>query len=73
MWLLTKFVDVSQCNVGALLPPAHVSQPTTTSTGTMAKHPLLKLQRFDDSGSLDTFLLKFQRMSAYLRWDNEDT
>ena len=33
---------------------------------------LLKLQCFDGSGSLDTFLLKFQHMAAYLHWDDED-
>jgi len=35
-------------------------------------HPLLKLQTFDGTGSLDTFLNKFQRMAKYLRWDEED-
>jgi len=39
--------------------------------GAKAKHLLLKLQRFDSSGSLDTFLLKFQHMAAYLRWDDD--
>jgi len=69
----TKFVDVSQCNAGALPPPlVQVSQSTTTSTGAKAKHMLLKLQCFDGSGSLDTFLLKFQHMAAYLHWDDED-
>jgi len=34
-------------------------------------HPLLKLQTFDGTGSLDT-LNKFHRMAKYLRWDEED-
>jgi len=34
--------------------------------------PLIKLQAYDGSGSLQTFLIKFQGMAAYLCWDNED-
>jgi len=34
--------------------------------------PLLKLQPFDGTGNLDTFLLKFRRMASYLCWDEED-
>jgi len=34
---------------------------------------MLKLQCFDGSGSLDTFLLKFQSMASYLHWNKEDT
>ena len=36
-------------------------------------HYLIKLQRIDGNGSLEAFLMKFQRMAAYLRWDDEDT
>jgi len=50
-----------------------MSHLTTTSTGAKAKHPLLKLQHFNGSGSLETFLMKFQHMAAYLHWDDEDT
>ena len=32
---------------------------------------MLKLQHYDGNESLDTFLLKFRRMAAYLQW-NED-
>jgi len=74
MRLPNKFVDVSHFNAGApLLPLVHVSFPTTASTGTKAKHPLIKLQHFDGSGSLERFLMKFQCMATYLRWDDEDT
>jgi len=67
-----RFVDVSQFNAGALLPPpAHVSLLTTTPTGTKVKHTLIKLQSFNGSGSLETFLMKFQHMAAYLHWDDE--
>jgi len=68
-------INLSMCqfNAGApLLPPAQVSQPTTKSMGTKAKHPLLKLQRSDGSRSLETFLMKFQHMATYLRWDDKD-
>jgi len=47
--------------------------PTAASTGTKANHPFIKLQCFNGSGSLETFLMKFQRMAAYLCWDDEDT
>jgi len=64
-WPLNKLVDVSQFNAGAPpLPSVHVSQPTTVSVGTKAKHPLLKLQHFDGSRSLEIFLMKFQYMAA---------
>jgi len=33
---------------------------------------LLKLQRNDGSKSLETFLLKFQHLAVYLKWNEED-
>ena len=36
-------------------------------------HQMLKLQHFDSSRSLDTFLLKFWSMASYLHWNKEDT
>jgi len=35
-------------------------------------HPLIKLQQCDGTGSLNTFLTKFQCMASYLWWDEED-
>jgi len=38
-------------------------------------HPLMKLQSFDGTGSLNTFLsilMKFQHMASNLHWDDED-
>jgi len=50
------------------------------STGVKASHLLIKLHSYDGSGSVDTFLMrsvdtflmKFQCMASYLRWDEED-
>ena len=62
-----------QCAVGpSRPPPAQSSQGTTASVGARPKHPLLKLQCYDSSESLDTFLLKFHHMAAYLQWNDED-
>jgi len=35
-------------------------------------HPLIKLQSYNGTGSLDTFLTKFQCMASYLCWDEKD-
>jgi len=35
--------------------------------------PLIKLQTYDGSGSLEMFLMKFWHMDAYLRCDDKDT
>jgi len=68
----TKGVDVSQCVSGASgLPLAQPNQVTTASVGAKSKHPLLKLQCYDGSESLDTFLLKFRHMAVYLQWNEE--
>jgi len=40
--------------------------------GAKSKHPLLKLQHYDVSESLETFLLKFQHLAACLQWNKED-
>jgi len=45
---------------------------TTSSAGNKTTRPLLKLQPFDGTGSLDTFLNRFDRMAKYLHWDKED-
>jgi len=33
---------------------------------------MLKLQRYDGTDSLDTFLCKFHSMSQYLQWNEDD-
>jgi len=58
----------------------HVTMPlelmpraTVSPVGWKVMGPLIKLPQFDGTGSLDTFLTKFQHLAAYLRWDDEDT
>jgi len=64
---------MSQLNPVAPPPPESVSRPTAALVGIKAMCPLIKLQSYNGSGSLETFLMKFQHMAAYLRWDDEDT
>ena len=47
-------------------------QARNASLGAKSKHPLLKLQRYNGSESLETFLLKFQHLAAYLQWNEKD-
>jgi len=39
-------------------------QATISPVGPNAMRPLIKLQLYDGTGSLDTFLMKFQRMAS---------
>jgi len=57
----------------------HVASPselmpraTVSLVGLKAMCPLIKLPQYDGTGSLDTFLMKFQHMASYLCWDDED-
>jgi len=54
----------------------HITSPpelmSTATVSQKAMHPLIKLQSFDGTESLDTFLTKFQHMGSYLSWDDED-
>jgi len=69
----SKVVDVSQCVSRASgPPPTQPMQASSASVGAKSKHPFLKLQRYDGSESLETFLLKFQHLAAYLQWNEED-
>jgi len=65
----TEIVDVSQSATGSS------SQPPMRSTSNVGaggrekpETPLVKLQRFDGRGSLDTFLLQFEQFSEYMQW-----
>jgi len=62
---LVKTAGVSQPNYDASLPEL-MSQPAAGSTGVKASRPLIKLQSYDGPGSLDTFLMKFCRITDYL-------
>ena len=72
-WPPVKAVKVSQLNHIAPLLLEFVSRPTATLMGIKVKHPLIRIQSYDEFGSLETFLMKFQRMANYLQWDDEDT
>ena len=67
----TDFVRPPQCDTG-VVPPTSTPQASAMPVGVRGKHPLFKLQHYDGSASLDTFLLKFHHMARYLRWDEED-
>jgi len=62
-------------NYASSPPPNVVEAPTATANASSRKTPrcLIKLQPYDGSESLETFLAKFQRMARYLQWDQEDT
>jgi len=64
-------VKSSQLNHVASLPGLML-KATIIPVGPNAKHPLIKLQSLDGTGSLDTFLTKFQHLASYLCWDDED-
>jgi len=54
-----------------------VQQGATTTSTTDSVRPrvslsLIKLQPYNATGSLDTFLARFQRMARYLDWTEED-
>jgi len=48
-------------------------QAPAGSIGVKAGRPLIKLQPYNGSRSMDTFLMKFSHMANYLRWDDEGT
>jgi len=49
-----------------------MSRATISPVGPKAMSPLIKLQQYDGTGSMDTFLSKLQCMASYLQWDEED-
>jgi len=53
-------------------PMEYRPQATSTLASARTLHQLLKLQRFDGSGGLDTFLVKFQHLVSNLNWNEED-
>jgi len=61
-------VGVPQLNQSAM-PPEYQPQASSTPAGGHTSRQMLKVQRFDGSASLDTFLLKFQNMARYLQWN----
>jgi len=49
--------------------PSHGSNASAEST---SKRPLFKLDKFDGSVSLDTFLWKFHQLAEYMSWGERD-
>ena len=65
----THAVIVSQCGVGSSGPPSMPPSHTSGGSGeTKSKNPLFKLQKYDGSACLETFLLQFKYLSSYLEW-----
>ena len=64
---------VSQCVTGSLGPPwTQPSQASSASGESKSKNPLFKLQRYDRSACLETFLLQFKHLAKYLQWGEDD-
>jgi len=71
MWLTVGPVGATQLSQLAM-PPEYRLQTTSSLAGGRMTSQMPKLQHFDGSGSLDTFLPKFQSMASYLRRNEED-
>jgi len=48
------------------------SQVSNASVDSKSKRPLFKLDKYDGSTSLDTYLWKFKQLAKYLQWDESD-
>jgi len=71
-WLPVVFVGGPQLN-HATSPLELMSRATISPVGPKAmRPPLIKLQSFDGTGSLEIFLTTLQHMASYLHLDNED-
>jgi len=58
---------------GTLTPSAgHPSHGSDASAQSTSKPPLFKLDKFDGSVSLDTFLWKFHQLADYMGWGERD-
>jgi len=69
----TEIVDVSQSATGSSSQPPTQSTPSASAGGReKPETPLVKPQRFDGRGSLDTFLLQFEQMSEYMQWGERE-
>ena len=67
----TNAVDVLQSATGSTSqPPAQATSSASTGGREKPEVPLVKPQRFNGRGSLDTFLLQFEQLSDYMRWVN---
>jgi len=53
-------------------PPKPPKQISDALVGDKPNKLLMKLQHYDGSDSLETFLLKFQHLAAYMKWNDRD-
>jgi len=69
-------IDVAQiasCVTGASTStPGLPSQVSNASAESKSKRPLFKLEKYDGSTSLDTYLWQFHQLAEYLQWDERD-
>jgi len=69
-------IDVAQLAsyvTGASTPASEKpSQTSNASAESQLKRPLFKLDKYDGSTSLDTYLWKFRQLAEYLQWDERD-
>jgi len=69
----TNAVDVLQSATGSSSqPPAPATSSASTGGREKPEAPLIKPQRFDGRGSLDTFLLQFEQLSDYMQWGERE-
>jgi len=73
---MSHAIDVAQiasCVTGASTsasgPP---SQASNASAESQSKRPLFKLDKYDGSSSLDTYVWKFHQLAKYLQWNEKD-
>jgi len=52
--------------------PEAASTAAAGSAGSRVSRSLIKLQPYNGTGSLETFLAKFHRMARYLDWSDDD-
>jgi len=57
----------------SMIPPEYRPQVTSTPAVGRGTRQMLKLQRYDGTENLDTFLRKFHSMLRYLQWNEDDT
>jgi len=69
----TNAVDVLQSATGSSSrPPAPTASRASTGGREKPEAPLVKPQRFDGRGTLDTFLLQFEQLSDYMSWGERE-
>jgi len=61
--------QIASCVTGASTPSSgQPSQVSNASAESKSKRPLFKLDKYDGSTSLDTFLWKFNQLADYMQW-----